>query len=59
MVVGKERSLPYREDLHSGRLLGQPANMKLGWKGSPGTNALAYMVKSSYEEKMFVNTTLG
>ncbi len=29
-----------------GRLLDLPANIRLGWKGLPGTNALAYYEKS-------------
>ncbi len=28
--------------LHSGRLLASPANIRLGGKGLPGTNTLAY-----------------
>jgi hypothetical protein len=29
-----------------GRLLALPTNIRLGWKGVPGTNALAYYEKS-------------
>jgi len=28
--------------LHSGRLWPYPANIRLGWKGLPGSNTLAY-----------------
>jgi hypothetical protein len=36
-----------------GRLLASPANIKLGWKGLQGTNALAYSV--NYRQKKFYN----
>ncbi len=43
MFVGEAGSLPL-----SGASLGYaptlPANIRLGWKGKPGTNALAYYV---------------
>jgi hypothetical protein len=38
-----------------GRLLGSPTNIRLGWKGLPRTNALAYSATVvSYERKMFM-----
>ncbi len=32
-----------------------PANIKLGWKGLPGTNALAYYEIVTYGRKKFYN----
>ncbi len=37
MFVGEDRSLP--------KALAFPANIRLGWKGLPGTNTLAYYEK--------------
>jgi hypothetical protein len=31
---------------YKGRLLASPTNMRLDWKGLPGTNALAYYEES-------------
>jgi hypothetical protein len=49
MFVGKARAYSRVEHL-KGASLGLapdlPANMGLGWKGLPGTNALAYYEKS-------------
>ncbi len=35
-------------DVHSGRLLALSANIRLGWKGLPGTSALAYDEKAEH-----------
>jgi hypothetical protein len=46
MFVGEARSLPKsgasERALHSGRPRPYIANIRLGWKGLPGTNTLAY-----------------
>ncbi len=46
LLVGKAKSLPYsgvpERGVHLGRLLAVPTNTRLGWKGLPGTNAIAY-----------------
>ncbi len=46
LLVGKARSLLYsgvpERGVHMGRLLAVPTNTRLGWKGLPGTNTLAY-----------------
>jgi len=49
MFVGKVRSQPRVEHI-KGALLryapALPANFRVGWKGLPGTNALAFYEKS-------------
>ncbi len=43
-----------------GRLLALPANIRLGWKGLPGINALAYYEKSSLTAvKFFITLATG
>jgi hypothetical protein len=42
MFVGKTESFPFEEPLRCSRLLALPSNSRLGWKGLPGTNTLAY-----------------
>jgi len=49
MVAGKAGT--YHSEAPSdaplkGRLLASPTNIRLGWKGFPGTTALAYYEKS-------------
>jgi hypothetical protein len=40
--------------IHFGRLLALPSNIRLGWKGLPGTNTVAYSEKSvTYGRKLF------
>ncbi len=79
MFVGKTRSLPYRGAPESlpkptqvkhlsgaplyGNLLALPTNIRLGWKGLSGTNALAYYEKAQLTAvKCFITlaaTTFG
>jgi hypothetical protein len=40
----------YPKVLHSGKLLALSTNIRLSWKGLPGTNALAYYQNSSITE---------
>ncbi len=43
-----------------GRPLALPKNIRLGWKGSPRTNTLAYYVKSvNYDRKSFIAQAPG
>ncbi len=46
LLVGKARSLLYsgvpERGVHLGRLLAVPTNTRLGCKGFPGTNIIAY-----------------
>jgi hypothetical protein len=57
MIAGKAGAYPRVENL-KGSSLGQaptlPANIRLGWKGLPGTNTLAYY--ENYGRKMFYST---
>ncbi len=49
MFAGKAGAYPSEAPLgapHKGRLLASPTNIRLGWKGLPGTNALTYYEKS-------------
>jgi hypothetical protein len=60
MFVGKARSLPYPRVEHlkgaSLRLApALPSNIRLGWKGLPWTNALAYYEHSKLRRKKFYN----
>ncbi len=45
--------------LKSGRLLASPANIRLGWKGLPGTNAPAFYENSKITDvKSFIKLVL-
>jgi hypothetical protein len=48
MIAGKGGAYPNKASfrLLLARLLALPTNIRLGWKGLPGTNALAYYEKS-------------
>jgi hypothetical protein len=46
MFVGEARSLAYTGGDSLGQAAALPANLRLGWKGLPGTNALVYNEKS-------------
>jgi len=50
MFAGKARILPEWRNLPGvplkGRFLALPTNIRLGWKGLPGTNTLAYYQNS-------------
>ncbi len=44
MFAGKAGAYPSEAPF---RLLASPTNIRLGWKGMPGTNTLAYYGKAS------------
>jgi len=46
MFAGKARVKHLSSAPIQGRLLSSLANIRLGWKGLPGTNALAYYEKA-------------
>jgi hypothetical protein len=45
MFAGKVGAYPSEGAPLLGRILALPTNIRLGWKGLPGTNALAYSKK--------------
>jgi hypothetical protein len=46
MFAGKARVDPRVEHLNGASLWSYPPNIRLGWKGLPGTNAIAYYKNS-------------
>ncbi len=52
MLVGNARTYPIEEPF-KGRLLALHTNNRLGWRGLPGTNTLAYYVGGLDKFKTF------
>ncbi len=57
MFVGKARRVEHLKGAYLGLALALPANIRLGWKGLPETNIVAYYEKSvNYGCKKFYST---
>jgi hypothetical protein len=61
MFAGKARILPKWRNLQGaplkGRFLALPTNIRLGWKGLPGTNTLAFYQNSPKKPTSGVGST--